>query len=54
MIKEKGYVIFFRDRKVLFMPRGYSLKSTVALGVREINLYRLKASLCKLWPIVEK
>jgi hypothetical protein len=41
-IEEKGYVVLFRDRKVLFMTRGSILKSIVVLGVRERNLYRLK------------
>jgi hypothetical protein len=32
----------FWDGKVLFMPRGSSSNTTMVLGVRESNLYRLK------------
>jgi hypothetical protein len=41
-IEKKGYHVLFRDGQVLFVPRGSSFKSTVVLGVRESNLYRLK------------
>jgi hypothetical protein len=41
-IEEKGYAVLFRDGQVLFMPRGSSSDTTVVLGVRESNLYRLK------------
>jgi hypothetical protein len=41
-IEEKGYEVLFRDGQVLFMPRGSSSDTTMALGVRERNLYRLK------------
>jgi hypothetical protein len=41
-IEEKGYVVLFRDGQVLFMPRGSCPNSTMVLGVRESNLYRLK------------
>jgi hypothetical protein len=41
-IEEKGYAVLFRDGQVLFMPRGSSSDTTMVLGVRESNLYRLK------------
>jgi hypothetical protein len=41
-IEKKGYHILFWDGQVLFVPRGSSFRSTVVLGVRERNLYRLK------------
>jgi hypothetical protein len=41
-IEEKDYAVLFGDGHVLFMPRGSSLRSTMVLGVRESNLYRLK------------
>jgi hypothetical protein len=41
-IEKKGYYVLFRDGHVLFVPRGFSFKSTVVLGVREGNLYRLR------------
>jgi hypothetical protein len=41
-IEKKGYHVLFRDGQVLFVPRGSSFRSTVVLGVRERNLYRLK------------
>jgi hypothetical protein len=41
-IEKKGYHVLFQDGQVLFVPRGSSFISTVVLGVRESNLYRLK------------
>jgi hypothetical protein len=41
-IEKKGYYVLFWDGQVLFMPRGSSSDTTVVLGVRESNLYRLK------------
>jgi hypothetical protein len=41
-IEKKGYHVLFWDGQVLFVPRGSSFRSTVVLGVRESNLYRLK------------
>jgi hypothetical protein len=35
-------VVLFRDGHVLFMPGGSSSSTSVVLGVRESNLYRLK------------
>jgi hypothetical protein len=44
-IEEKGYAILFRDRQVLFIPRGSSSDIVAVPGVRESNLYRLKGQL---------
>jgi hypothetical protein len=44
-IEKKGYHIFFQDGKVLLVPRRYSFRSAVVLGVREGNLYRLRSQL---------
>jgi hypothetical protein len=40
-IERKGYHILFRDAHVLYVPKQSSFKSTMVLGVREDNLYRL-------------
>jgi hypothetical protein len=39
---ENEYHILFRDGHVLFFLKGSSVRSTMLLGVRESNLYRLK------------
>jgi hypothetical protein len=41
-IERKGYHVLFRDGQVLLVPRRSSFRSTVVLGVREGNLYRLR------------
>jgi hypothetical protein len=41
-IEKKGYHILFGDGQMLFVSRGSSFRSTMVLGVRESNLYRLK------------
>jgi hypothetical protein len=41
-IEKKGCYVLFRDGPVLFVPKGSSFKSSVVLGVRESNLYRIK------------
>jgi hypothetical protein len=41
-IEKKGHHILFRDEHVLFAPRSSSFRSTVVLGVKEGNLYRLR------------
>jgi hypothetical protein len=41
-IEKKGYHLLFRDGQVLFVPRRSSFRSTMVLGVREGNLYRLR------------
>jgi hypothetical protein len=39
---EKGFDVVFQDGKMLINPIGSSSDTTVVLGVRENNLYRLK------------
>jgi hypothetical protein len=41
-IERKGYHVLFRDGHVLLVPRWYSFRSTVVLGVRERHLYRVR------------
>jgi hypothetical protein len=41
-IERKGYHVLFRYGHVLLVPRWYSFRSTMVLGVREGNLYRLR------------
>jgi hypothetical protein len=44
-IEKKGSDVLFQDGQVLIKRRGSSLDTTVALRVRESNLYRLKGHL---------
>jgi hypothetical protein len=41
-IEKKGFDIVFQDGHALIKPRGSSSDTTLILGVRESNLYRLK------------
>jgi hypothetical protein len=41
-IERKGYHVMFRYGQVLLVPRRTSFRSTMVLGVREGNLYRLR------------
>jgi hypothetical protein len=41
-IQNNGYDVLFHDGQALIGPRGSSLDTTVVLGVRESNLYKLK------------
>jgi hypothetical protein len=41
-LRRRVYHILFQEGHVLFVPRRSSFKSTVVLGVREGNLYRLR------------
>jgi hypothetical protein len=41
-IEKKGFDVLFRDGKALIKPRGSSSDTTIVLGVRERNLYRIK------------
>jgi hypothetical protein len=41
-IGKKGFDVVFQDGQALIKPRGSSSDTTVVLGVRESNLYRLK------------
>ena len=42
IIEKKEFDIVFQDGHALIKPRGYSSETTVVLGVKESNLYRLK------------
>jgi hypothetical protein len=42
-IEKNWYHILFGDEHVLFVPRQYNFTSTMILGVRERNLYRLRS-----------
>jgi hypothetical protein len=42
-IEKKGYEVLFRDGQALIMLKGSSSDKATVFGVRESNLYRLKA-----------
>jgi hypothetical protein len=42
-IEKKGYEVLFRDGHALIMPKGSSSDKAIVFGVRESNLYKLKA-----------
>jgi hypothetical protein len=44
-IEKKGHRVSFRDRQVLLVPKWCSFRSTMVLGVKEGNLYRLRGLL---------
>jgi hypothetical protein len=41
-IEKKGFEVLFWDGQAMIMPKGSSSNTTIVLGVRERNLYRLK------------
>jgi hypothetical protein len=41
-IEKKGFDVMFQDGQALIKPKGSISNTTVVLGVRESNLYRLK------------
>jgi hypothetical protein len=41
-IEKKGFDATFQDENVLIKPRGSRLHTSMVLGFRENNLYRLK------------
>jgi hypothetical protein len=43
MIKKKGFEVLFQDGQPIIMPKGSNSDTTSLLGVKESNLYRLKA-----------
>jgi hypothetical protein len=60
VMEDKGFAVMFKKGKVLIRPEGASPDTTVSIGVREGNLYRLKGkpiqalvhdsdNLCELW-----
>jgi hypothetical protein len=60
VMEDRGFVVMFKKGKVLICPEGASPDTTMSIGVREGNLYRLKGkpvqalvhdsdNLCELW-----
>jgi hypothetical protein len=60
VMEDKGFVVIFQKGQVLICPEGASPDTTVVIGVREGNLYRLQGkpiqalvhdsdNLCELW-----
>jgi hypothetical protein len=60
VMEDKGFAIIFQRGKLLIRPKGASLDTTMRIGVREGNLYRLQGklvqalvhdsdNLCELW-----
>jgi hypothetical protein len=39
---DRGFVVLFKNEKVLIHPKGSSPDTILSIGIRESNLYRLQ------------